>query len=120
MPSATSPSPILLVPYLWIGDFVRCHTIVKMLKQQHSSAPIDVLTSTLVAPLLDYMPGVRKGIVADLPRRRLALRQQYALAARLRAEQYRHVLVMPRTWKAAFSPYLAGIRRRTGFVGEGR
>ena len=27
---------------------------------------------------------------------------------------------MPRTWKAAVAPFLAGIPRRTGFVGEGR
>src|SRR5215831_6382177 len=23
--------PILIVPYLWIGDFVRCHTAVRLL-----------------------------------------------------------------------------------------
>jgi len=74
----------------------------------------------MVAPLLDYMPGVRKGIVADLPRKRLALNQHRALARRLRAENYDHALVMPRTWKAAVAPFLAGIPRRTGFVGEGR
>ena len=27
-------SPILLVPYMWIGDFVRCHTVVRLLKQR--------------------------------------------------------------------------------------
>ena len=74
----------------------------------------------MVAPLLDYMPGVRKGIVADLPRRRLALGQHRALAARLRAEGYGQALVMPRTWKAALAPCLAGIPVRTGFVGEAR
>src|SRR5919201_1221080 len=65
-------SPILIIPYMWIGDFVRCHTVVKLLKQRAPTAAIDVLTTSMVAPLLDYMPGVRKGIVADLPRRRLA------------------------------------------------
>ncbi len=25
-------SPILLVPYMWIGDFVRCHSVVRLLK----------------------------------------------------------------------------------------
>ncbi len=74
----------------------------------------------MVAPLLDYMPGVRKGIVADLPRKRLALSQHRALAHRLRAEGYGQALVMPRTWKSALAPSLAGIPRRTGFVGEGR
>ena len=113
-------SPILLVPYMWIGDFVRCHTVVKLIKQRYPSRPVDVLTTSMVAPLLDYMPGVRKGVVVDLPRRRLALGQHWALAARLRREGYGQVLVMPRTWKSALAPFLAGIAQRTGFVGEAR
>jgi heptosyltransferase-2 len=113
-------SPILLVPYMWIGDFVRCHTVVKLLKQRFPSRPIDVLTTAMVSPLLDYMPGVRKGIVVDLPRKRLAPGQHLALAHRLRQEGYGQALVMPRTWKSALALYLGGIPRRTGFIGEGR
>jgi heptosyltransferase-2 len=112
--------PILIVPYMWIGDFVRCHTVVKLLQQRYAPCPIDILTTPMVAPLLDYMPGVRKGVVVDLPRKRLAFGQHAALARRLRAEGYCRALVMPRTWKSALAPYLAGIPLRTGFVGEAR
>jgi heptosyltransferase-2 len=105
---------------MWIGDFVRCHTVVKLLKQRFPSRPIDVLTTAMASPLLDYMPGVRKGIIVDLPRRRIALAQHRALARRLRREGYGQALVMPRTWKSALALYFAGIPRRTGFVGEGR
>jgi heptosyltransferase-2 len=105
---------------MWIGDFVRCHTVVKLLRQHSPARPIDVLTTPMVSPLLDYMPGVRKGIVVDLPRRRLALSRHLALARRLRGEAYGQALVMPRTWKSALALYLAGIPQRTGFVGEGR
>jgi heptosyltransferase-2 len=117
---AEGASPILLIPYMWIGDFVRCHTVIQLLNRASPSRPIDVLTTTMVSPLLDYMPGVRKGIVADLPRRRLALAQHRRLAERLRGEGYGEVLVMPRTWKSALAPCLAGIPRRTGYVGEWR
>jgi heptosyltransferase-2 len=112
--------PILIVPYMWIGDFVRCHTVVRLLRQRFPSRPIDMLSTAMVAPLLDYMPGVRKGVVVDLPRKRLAFGQHRALAARLRAEAYGQALVMPRTWKAALAPCLAGIPERTGFIGEAR
>ena len=112
--------PTLIVPYMWIGDFVRCHTVVRLLRARFPNSPIDVLTTTMVAPLLDYMPGVRKGIVWDLPRKRLALAQHRALAARLRPEGYGRALMMPRTWKSALAPYLAGIAQRTGFAGESR
>jgi heptosyltransferase-2 len=111
---------ILLIPYMWIGDFVRCHSVVKLLNARFPGRPVDVLTTSLCAPLLDYMPGVRKGIVCDLPRKRLAWAQHKALAQRLRAEHYGHALVMPRTWKSGLAPFLAGIPVRTGFAGEAR
>lgn len=113
-------SPILLVPYMWIGDFVRCHSVVRVLKDRWPNRPIDVLTTPLCAPLLDYMPGVRSGIISDLPRGRIALDRQRALADRLRSENYGTSLVMPRTWKGALAPALAGIPERTGFIGEFR
>jgi heptosyltransferase-2 len=105
---------------MWIGDFVRCHTVVQLLRQRWPRRPIDLLTNRNNAPLLDYMPGVRKGIVCDLPRGRLPLGQYKALAGRLRAEGYGTALIMLRTWKAALAPFLAGIPERVGFVGEAR
>lgn len=116
----SAESPLLIVPYMWIGDFVRCHTVVRLLRDRFPDRPIDVLTTTMVAPLLDYMPGVRRGIVCDLPRKRLALSEHRTLASRLHAEGYGDALIMPRTWKSALAPFLAGIPRRTGFTGEMR
>ena len=114
-------APILLVPYMWIGDFVRCHTVVRLLNQRFPGRPgRRAEPPAWCRPLADYMPGVRKAIVADLPRKRLALAEHRALAQRLKAEGYGHALVMPRTWKSALAPFLAGIGRRTGFVGEAR
>jgi heptosyltransferase II len=112
--------PILIVPYMWIGDFVRGHTVVRVLKQRWPNRPVDLLTTSLCAPLVDYMPGVRSGIVSDLPRSRLAVAKQWALAAELRARDYGTALVLPRTWKSAIAPVLAGIPERIGFVGEAR
>jgi heptosyltransferase-2 len=117
---AALDGPILLVPYMWIGDFVRCHSVVRLLKARFPDRPLDVLTTPLCAPLVDYMPALRKSIVADLPRKRLALKQHWTLARRLAAEQYASVFVMPRTWKSALAPFLAGIPERTGFAGEVR
>jgi heptosyltransferase-2 len=112
--------PILLVPYMWIGDFVRCHSVVKLLKDQFPSRPVDVLSTTLCAPLADYMPELRQAIVVDLPRKRLAWGEHQGLAARLKQENYGTALIMPRTWKAALAPFLAGIPERIGWVGEWR
>lgn len=113
-------SPILIVPYMWIGDFVRCHTVVSLLRARFPQRPVDMLATSLVAPLADYMPGLRRAIVVDLPRKRLALAQHRALARRLAPENYGAALMMPRTWKSALAPFLAGIPVRTGFFGEVR
>lgn len=119
-PDRSETSPVLLIPYMWIGDFVRCHTVVRVLKDRWPNRPVDVLTTKLCAPLLDYMPGVRAGILSDLPRGAIALDRQRALAEVLRSRNYGTSLVMPRTWKATLAPALAGIPHRTGFVGEFR
>ena len=114
------PSPILIVPYVWIGDFVRCHSVVKLLRAQAPDRPVDIVSSTLCAPLADYMPGIRQTIVIDLPRRRLGVALQRQLADRLREGRYGQALVMSRKWKAALAPFLASIALRTGFAGEFR
>src|ERR1700691_67614 len=93
--------PILIVPYMWIGDFVRCHSVVQILRQRFPARPVDLLSTALCAPLADYMPGVRKVVIADLPRKRLAVTEHAKLARRLRREGYGTALIMPRTWKAA-------------------
>jgi heptosyltransferase-2 len=117
---ADDTRPILIIPYMWIGDFMRGHTVVRVLKQRWPNRPVDVLATSLCAPLVDYMPGVRTGIVWDLPRSRLAVAKQWGLAALLRQRGYGTALVLPRTWKAAIAPALAGIPERIGFVGEAR
>ena len=113
-------APVVIVPFVWIGDFVRCHSVVKLLRAQNPDRAVDIVSSTLCAPLADYMPGIRRAIIADLPRRRLGLAMQRDLADRLREGKYGQALVMSRKWKAALAPWLAGIPLRTGFAGEFR
>src|SRR3981189_1588395 len=120
MEDAADTRPILIVPYMWIGDFVRGHTVVRVLKARWPNRPVDLLVPSQCAPLVDYMPGVRAGIVWDLPRGRLAVARQWGLAAELRAGEFSRALVLPRTWKSALAPALAGIPERIGFVGEAR
>jgi len=112
--------PVLIVPYVWIGDFVRCHSVVRVLRAQDPDRPVDIVSSSLCAPLADYMPGVRRAVVVDLPRRRLGMALQWRLARQLREGRYGQALVMSRKWKAALAPFLAGIPIRTGFIGEMR
>jgi heptosyltransferase II len=99
---------------------VRNHSVVKVLQAQMPERPVDVLTSHLCLPLVDYMDGIRQGIAGDLPHGRMAMGARWGLAQRLRREGYGSAIVMSRTWKAALIPFLAGIPVRTGFMGEMR
>jgi heptosyltransferase-2 len=112
--------PVLIVPYVWIGDFVRCHSVVRLLREKNPDRPVDIVSNTLCAPLADYMPGVRRAVVIDLPRGKLGIALHRQLADMLREENYGQAIVMSRKWKAALAPWLAGIPVRTGFAGEGR
>src|SRR6201995_4346434 len=85
---ADDTRPILIVPYMWIGDFVRGHTVVRVLKERWPNRPVDLLVTAQRAPLVDYMPGVRAGVVWNLPRSRLAVAKQLSLARQLRANNY--------------------------------
>ena len=113
-------APVVIIPFVWIGDFVRCHSVVRLLRAQNPDRAVDIVSSTLCAPLADYMPGIRRTIVADLPRRRLGVAGQRQLADQLHEGKYGQALVMSRKWKAALAPWLAGIPVRTGFAGEVR
>src|SRR5260370_7220654 len=80
--------PILIVPYMWIGDFVRCHSVVKVLKARYPARPVDVLATTLCAPLADYMPEVRQAVILDLPPTRLPSPQHTPPPAPLKQRNY--------------------------------
>src|SRR5258708_39652894 len=115
---AADTRPILVVPYMWIGDFVRGHTVVRVLRERWPNRPIDLLATSQCAPLVDYMPGVRSGVVWDLPRGRLAVGRQWALAALVRKRNYRTALILPRTWKSARAPAPPGHPGPGGVVGR--
>ncbi len=66
-PDPSETSPVLIIPYMWIGDFVRGHTVVRVLKERWPNRPVDLLTTSLCAPLVDYMPGVRRGSSGTSP-----------------------------------------------------
>ncbi|MGE0605199.1 MAG: lipopolysaccharide heptosyltransferase II, partial [Xanthobacteraceae bacterium] len=97
-----------------------CHSVVRVLNERFPGRPVVMLASILTAPLTAFMPGVRKAITFDIPRKKAACSENFALAKLLRAENYGSALIMSRKWKAAFAPWWAGIPERTGVLGEAR
>ena len=111
---------ILVVAPSWIGDIILSQPLLARLHEKYEGLSIDVLASSWGAPLLARMAEVRHIIDSPFGHGEFHLAKRWQLAQRLRTESYDEVIVLPNSWKAALSPFLAGIPRRTGYYGESR
>ncbi len=121
MSDANPPAKkILVVAPAWIGDMIMANTLLQVLKQQDPDAIIDVLAPPTTAVLISRMAQVRQVVLLPITHKELKLKVRYQLAKKLRTEQYDQAIVLPNTLKSALIPSLAGIPRRTGWLGEKR
>lgn len=111
-------SPILVVSFPAIGDFIRSHSAIQVIAEKFPERPIDVVTSSIAAPLAELMPHVRKSWTLNKKKRQLGLADRRRLAHELRAENYGTAYLLTNTAKAAFIPWLARIPERIGYPRE--
>ncbi len=111
---------ILVIGPSWVGDTVLAQPLFKRLHEKHGNLKLDVLAPAWTLPLLERMPEVSEGLASPLGHGELKLAQRWRLAQGLKARQYDQAIVLPNSFKSALIPRLAGIRLRTGFVGEAR
>jgi heptosyltransferase-2 len=111
---------ILVVGPSWIGDMVLAQPMLKLLRARHGEPVIDVLAPRWTLPLVERMPEVRRSIDMPVGHGELQLAARWKLARQLRSERYDQAIVLPNTFKSALVPFFAGIRMRTGYVGEAR
>ena len=110
----------LVVGPAWVGDMVMAQTLFRLLKQRQPDMQIDVLAPAWTRPLLDRMPEVNEAIDSPFTHGQMRLRDRYRLGVSLRLRGYDRAIVLPNSFKSALVPYVAKIRRRTGWVGEMR
>ena len=115
-----APTNILVIGPSWIGDMVMAHTLLLTLKQRHPHSTIDVLAPDWSLPLLHRMPEVHKALAMPIGHGTLGLRKRYQLANTLRHHRYEEAIVLPNSFKSALIPWFAGIKKRTGWLGEYR
>ena len=109
--------PILVYCLPAIGDFIRCHSAIRIIAETFPDHPIDIITSPIAAPLARLMPHVRKVWTVE-KNRNLRLRQRAELARELRKENYQLAYMLTSSTKAALVPWLAGIPERVGYPRE--
>ena len=99
-----------------MADFVRGHTVVRVLKML-LNRPVDLLVTSLCAPLVDYMPGVRSSIVWDPPCGGPEADRSGDRIAPPKTMDRRWCC--PGTWKAAIAPRWPGSRNECGILRRG-
>lgn len=110
----------LIVAPAWIGDLVLSQPLIARLAARHPGARIDLLVPRWTLGLATRLPGVCAAIEAPFGHGELALGRRWRLARELAHHGYERAWVLPNSFKSALVPWLAGIARRTGYVGEQR
>jgi len=110
----------LVISPNWIGDAVMAQPLLQFLRAQQPDRPIDVLAPTWVAPVWRAMAEVDTVIETPFRHGALQLRERWRFARDLRRRGYADAYVLPNTLKFALIPWLAGIPRRVGYLGEMR
>ncbi|TCP11621.1 heptosyltransferase-2 [Crenobacter luteus] len=111
---------ILVIGPSWVGDSVMAQPLYRRLAERHPGVAIDVFAPAWTLPLLTRMPEVRRAHLNPFGHGQLRLAERWRVARALRREGYDQVIVLPNSLKSALIPFFAGIRLRTGFVGESR
>ena len=92
------------------------HPLLARLKERDPAGRIDVLAPPWVLPVYQRMPEVSSAIVQPFGHGDLKLGERRRFAKGL--ARYGHAIVLPNSWKSALIPWHAGIKRRTGYIGE--
>jgi heptosyltransferase-2 len=111
---------VLIVAPSWVGDAILSEPLVSLLREPFSEPIVDVLAPPWCAAVYARMRGVARVFENPLGHGHFGWAQRRALAASLRGNHYTHAFVLPNSWKSALIPWLAGIPRRIGYLGEAR
>lgn len=111
---------VLIVAPAWIGDTIMAQPLFARLHNRTPGLQIDALAPRWVAPVLQRMAEISEIIDNPFGHGELSLKARWRLARELKARRYDAVHVLPNSLKSALVPWLAGIPKRIGFIGESR
>ena len=110
----------LIVAPSWIGDTIMAQPLFARLHAKHPGLQLDALAPRWVAPVLERMAEISDVIDSPFGHGQLSLKPRWKLARELAARNYDAVYVLPNSLKSALVPFMAGIPKRIGFIGESR
>jgi heptosyltransferase-2 len=111
---------ILIVAPAWVGDAVLAQPLFMRLHDRYPGLTLDVLAPAWTHALFARMPQIHATLANPFGHGELALARRYRIAREIAAQGYDQAIVLPNSFKSALVPFFAGIRLRTGYVGEAR
>ena len=114
------PEKILVLGPAWVGDMVLAQSLFKTLKVKQPDCIIDVAAPAWTLPLLDRMPEISEKIALPFKHGELAFFERLRFGKSLKYKGYTQAIILTNSFKSALLPFAAGIKKRTGFLGEMR
>ena len=114
------PKKILVLGPAWVGDMVLAQSLFKTLKAKQPDCIIDVAAPAWTLPLLDRMPEISEKIALPFKHGELAFFERLRFGKSLKYKGYTQAIILTNSFKSALLPFAAGIKTRTGFLGEMR
>ena len=111
---------ILVLGPAWVGDMILAQAMFKTLKINNPDCIIDVAAPAWTLPLLERMPEVSAKIALPFKHGELAFWQRIKFGRSLKNANYTQAIILTNSFKSALLPWAAGIKNRTGFLGEMR
>ena len=114
------PNKILILGPAWVGDMVLAQSLFKTLKANQPDCIIDVAAPAWTLPLLERMPEISEKIALPFKHGELAFFERLRFGKSLKYKGYHQAIILTNSFKSALLPFAAGIKKRTGFLGEMR
>jgi heptosyltransferase II len=111
---------ILVLGPAWVGDMVLAQSLFKTLKINNPNCIIDVAAPAWTLPLLERMPEISNKIALPFKHGEFAFWQRIQFGKSLKNAGYSQSIILTNSFKSALLPWAAGIKKRTGFLGEMR
>mgnify|MGYP000558929741 CR=1 FL=1 len=112
---------ILIIGPAWVGDMVMSQTLLKILVDKYQGQVIiDVIANSWASGFLSRMPEINQVIISTFKHGKLDLLSRIKLGLELKKNNYDQAFILPNSFKSAIVPFFAGIKLRTGFIGEMR
>jgi heptosyltransferase-2 len=110
----------LIIGPSWVGDMVMAQSLFIRLKADNPALYLAVLAPAWSEAILSRMPQVDEAITMPVGHGQIQLGVRWRVARKIKQQKFDQVIVLPGSLKSALIPFFAGIKKRTGFIGEQR